>query len=402
MKPESLARWLSRFGVAALVAAGTASAAEVHVMISAGFFHVYSALGPAFERASGHHLVTTRGPSMGDSPEAIPTRLARGEPADVVIMDGASAEELAKRGVARGDTLTELARSQIGMVVRSGAAKPDIGSVEAFKSTLLSAKSIAYSDSGSGTYLSRTLFPKLGIAEQIAGKSRKVRGPPSGEPVAAVVARGEAEIGFQQVSELIHVPGVTFVGAIPAELQPGFTFAGVVTSAAREPEAGRELIRFLSSPEAAATILKAGLAPPAARPQDSRGEDGVSGALIALERQSWVAWQAHDGKFFDDFLADDHVELGSSGPAGKQAVVKFVGSGACTVETYAVSDFRFTRISDTAALLVYRAEQKTNCGGAALPSPAWATSVYALRDGRWRNVLYQQLPIAAPSNSKPA
>jgi molybdate transport system substrate-binding protein len=82
--------------------------------------------------------------------------------------------------------------------------------------------------------------------------------------VAAVVARGEAEIGFQQVSELINVPGVTFVGAIPAELQPGFTFAGVVTTKAREPEAGRELIRFLSSPEAAATIVKAGLAPPAA------------------------------------------------------------------------------------------------------------------------------------------
>ena len=95
----------------------------------------------------------------------------------------------------------------IGMVVRAGAAKPDIGSVEAFRSTLLAAKSIAYSDSGSGTYLSTTLFAKLGVADQVAGKSRKVRGPPSGEPVAAVVARGEAEIGFQQVSELIHVPG---------------------------------------------------------------------------------------------------------------------------------------------------------------------------------------------------
>lgn len=265
MNATSPARWIAVMGVAAAVwVAGAASAADVHVMISAGFFHVYSALGPAFERTSGHHLVTTRGPSMGDSPEAIPARLARGEPADVVIMDGASAEELAKRGVARGDTLTELARSQIGMVVRSGAAKPDIGSVEAFKSTLLAAKSIAYSDSGSGTYLSRKLFPKLGVAEQIAGRSRKVRGPPSGEPVAAVVARGEAEIGFQQVSELINVPGVTFVGAIPAELQPGFTFAGVVTTKAREPEAGRELIRFLASPEAAATVVKAGLAPPAA------------------------------------------------------------------------------------------------------------------------------------------
>ena len=99
------------------------------------------------------------------------------------------------------------------MVVREGAAKPDISSVEAFRNTLLAAKSIAYSDSGSGTYLSTTLFSRLGVADQIAGKSRRVRGPPSGEPVAAVVARGEAEIGFQQVSELIHVPGITFVGA---------------------------------------------------------------------------------------------------------------------------------------------------------------------------------------------
>jgi molybdate transport system substrate-binding protein len=150
-------------------------------------------------------------------------------------------------------------------VVRAGAPKPDIGSVEAFKRALLDARSIAYSDSGSGTYLSKVLFAKLGVAEQIAGKSRKVRGPPSGEPVAAVVARGEAEIGFQQVSELIHVPGVTFVGALPAELQPGFSFAGGVTVQSQHAEAGQALLRYLSSPQAAATITKAGLSPAGAR-----------------------------------------------------------------------------------------------------------------------------------------
>ena len=261
MKPTVFARTLFALVAAALSIAGTAVAADVHVMISAGFYGAYSELGPAFERTTGHHLVTTRGPSMGDSPEAIPTRLARGETADVVILDGATADELGKRGLVRADSKVDLARSLIGMVVRAGAPKPDIGSVEAFRSVLLSAKSIAYSDSGSGTYLSTTLFAKLGVADQVAGKSRKVRGPPSGEPVAAVVARGEAEIGFQQVSELTHVPGVTFVGTIPDELQPGFFFAGVVTSTAREPEAGRALIRFLASPEAAPTILKAGLTP---------------------------------------------------------------------------------------------------------------------------------------------
>ena len=265
MRPTLLARWISTLGVAALFFAGAAPAADVQVMISAGFYGVYAELGPAFERASGHRLVTTRGPSMGDSPEAIPTRLARGEAADVVILDGGAADELARRGLVRPDSKVELARSQIGRVVRADAAKPDIGSVEAFLNTLLSAKSIAYSDSGSGTYLSTTLFPKLGIAEQVAGKSRKVRGPPSGEPVAAVVARGEAEIGFQQVSELIHVPGVTFVGAIPAELQPGFSFAGALTSKVRQPEAAKALISYLASPEAAPTILKAGLTPPSGR-----------------------------------------------------------------------------------------------------------------------------------------
>jgi molybdate transport system substrate-binding protein len=138
-------------------------------------------------------------------------------------------------------------------------------SVESLRSTLLTAKSIAYSDSGSGTYLSTTLFPKLGIAEQVATKSRKVRGPPSGEPVAAVVARGEAEIGFQQVSELIHVPGIIFVGTIPAEVQPTTFFVGVLTTTARQPEAASALIRFLVSPEAAPAILKAGLIPLSAR-----------------------------------------------------------------------------------------------------------------------------------------
>jgi molybdate transport system substrate-binding protein len=240
---------------------GAVSAAEVRVMISAGFFGVYSELGPAFERATGHKLVTTRGPSMGDSPEAIPTRLARGETADVVICDGEANDKLAQRGLVRAGTKVELAKSQIGMVVREGAAKPDISTVEGFKKTLLAAKSIAYSDSGSGTYLSTKLFAQLGVADQIAGKSRKIRGPPSGEPVAAVVARGESEIGFQQVSELIHVKGITYVGTIPAELQPGFSFAGSVSAKAEQPEAAAALLKFLSSPEAAPVITKAGLAP---------------------------------------------------------------------------------------------------------------------------------------------
>src|SRR5215471_5763059 len=140
--------WLSIMGLTTLLAVGSACAADVQVMISSGFYGAYSELGPVFERASGHHLVTTRGPSMGDSPESIPARLARGEAADLVILDGNAAEELGRKGLVRLDSRTELARSLIGMVVREGAAKPDIGSVESFRQTLLAAKSIAYSDSG--------------------------------------------------------------------------------------------------------------------------------------------------------------------------------------------------------------------------------------------------------------
>ena len=132
MKAQSLARCLGGLGVVALLFPGSASAAEVHVMISAGFYEVYAEVGPAFERASGHRLITTRGPSLGDSPEAIPARLARGETADVVILDGGSADELAQRGFVRASSKVDLARSQIGMVVRAGVATevmplPDIG-----------------------------------------------------------------------------------------------------------------------------------------------------------------------------------------------------------------------------------------------------------------------------------
>src|SRR5512134_1672913 len=142
MKVRSLAPWFAALAAIGLMVPRPASAEEVRVMISAGFYQVYAELGPAFERATGHRLITTRGPSMGDSPEAIPTRLARGETADVVILDGGTADELAQRGLVRASSKVDLALSQVGMVVRAGVAKPDIGSVEAFKRTLLAAKSI--------------------------------------------------------------------------------------------------------------------------------------------------------------------------------------------------------------------------------------------------------------------
>ena len=262
MNAWSLGRRLAAMCAVVVLIPASASAADIRVMISAGFYGVYAELAERFEAATGHRLITTRGPSMGDSPEAIPARLSRGEAADVVIMDGGAADDLARRGLVRAGSTVALALSQIGMVVPAGVITPDISSVEAFRRTLLAAESIGHSDSASGTYLSAILFAELGIEDQVAGKTRRVRGPPSGEPVAAVVARREVAIGFQQVSELIHVPGVTFVGAIPAELQPGNSFAGAVTTDAQQPDAALALLRFLASPEWDSTLVEAGLTPP--------------------------------------------------------------------------------------------------------------------------------------------
>src|SRR5471030_1879656 len=259
MLPRSALRLFAL--LAFVLATGVAQAADVKVFISAGFFHVYSELGPAFEKASGHHLITTRGPSLGDSPEAIPARLSRGEEADVSIMDGSGVDYLITHNLARADSKIVLAESSFGMVVRAGQPKPDISTVEGLRKTLLEAKSIAYSDSGSGTYLSTVGFKKLGIAEQVAGKSHKVRGPPSGEPVAAFVAHGGAEIGFQQVAELINVPGADFVGTVPADIQPPAFFVGMLTANTKQPEAAVALLRFLSSEQSAPVISKAGLKP---------------------------------------------------------------------------------------------------------------------------------------------
>ena len=175
-------------------------------------------------------------------------------------MDGTGVDLLDQRGMTRPGSRMPLAESFIGMVVRAGQP-----TVEAMRKTLLAAKSIAYSDSSSGTYLSTIGFKKLGVADEIVGKTRKVRGPPSGEPVAAVVARGEAEVGFQQVSELIHVPGVDFVGTVPSDIQPPTLFVGALPKNSQQPDLAVALLRFLSSAEAAGVITKAGLKPLAAR-----------------------------------------------------------------------------------------------------------------------------------------
>ncbi|MEA2930727.1 MAG: molybdate transport system substrate-binding protein [Hyphomicrobiales bacterium] len=232
-----------------------AGAAEIKVMISGGFSAAYEKLMPEFERASGHKVVTLRGASMGETPQAIPNRLARGEDADVVIMVGYALGRLIDQGKVRADSRVDLAWSRIAMAVRAGAPKPDIATVESFKQALLAAKSIAYSDSASGVYLSTELFRRIGVYDAIKDRARKI----SGEPVARVVARGEAEIGFQPVSELRPHPGIDIVGPIPDELQIVNVFAAGLASHAKEPDAGKALIAYLVSPAANGAILASGM-----------------------------------------------------------------------------------------------------------------------------------------------
>jgi len=232
------------------------AADELRIMTSGTFTAAFLELAPRFERATGHRLVAAT-TSMGVGADSIPSRLERREPADVVILDDDAMMQLVARGVVIADTRTPLARSGIGMAVRAGAPKPDISSVDALRRTLLAAQSIAYSASVSGRYLSTELFERLGVAGQVAGKSRRIEG----ERVGAVVARGEAELGFQQTSELLPVPGIDYVGPLPAEVQRVSVFSAGVAAYSSHRAAAEAVIRFLASADAAAAVARTGLEP---------------------------------------------------------------------------------------------------------------------------------------------
>ena len=242
---------------AALLLAGSASAAEVRVMISGGLTAAYKELVPEFERLTGNKVLTAYGPSMGTTVNAIPIRLERGEPADVLIMVGYALGDLIKQGKVVADSRVDLTKSLIGIAVKSGAPKPDISSADAVKRALLAAKSIAYSDSASGVYVSTEMFAKLGIADEMKDRARKIPATPVGE----IVAQGDAEIGFQQISELTPVAGIDIIGPLPDELQKITVFSAGIATVSKEPDAGKALIKFLASPAARNTLVKSGLDP---------------------------------------------------------------------------------------------------------------------------------------------
>ncbi|PYR81396.1 MAG: hypothetical protein DMF87_05485 [Acidobacteria bacterium] len=242
----------------ALLVAAVASAQEVRVVTSGGFTEAYKQLVPRFERDTKIKVISGFGASMGATPDAIPNRLKRGEPIDVVILAGPGLEALIKDGMVDAGTRVDLVRSLIAMAVKTGAPKPDISSVEALKRTLLAAKSIGSSDSASGVYLRTELFPRLGIADAIKGKSKVIE---AYERVGDAVARGDIEVGFQQVSELKPVPGITIVGPLPEGAQQVTIFSAAIPKGAKNVDAARRLIQFLSSPAVAPVVEQTGLEP---------------------------------------------------------------------------------------------------------------------------------------------
>jgi molybdate transport system substrate-binding protein len=259
MSRFSARRWV--MGLAAvLLLSGTASAAEVRVMISGGLTAAYKVLVPEFERATGHKVLTAYGPSMGTTVNAIPVRLERGEPVDVLIMVGYALDDLVKKGKVIADSRIDLVKSPIGIAVKSGAPRPDISTADAVKRALLAAKTIAYSDSASGVYVSTEMFDKLGIKDAMKDKARKIPATPVGE----IVAHGDAEIGFQQMSELLPVAGIDIIGPLPDALQKITVFSAGIATTAKEPDAGRALIKFLASPAARPELVKSGMDPIAA------------------------------------------------------------------------------------------------------------------------------------------
>ena len=245
-------RWAVAAVCAGAVMATCAGAAEIKVLSTQATQEAYQELVAQFEKASGHKVTTTFTGTVN-----VQKRLAGGETYDMIIMAAPAIDEQIKLGRAVAGSRVDFASSGTGMAVRKGAAKPDIGTVDALKKTLLSAKSIGYSTGPSGLYM-LTVFEKMGIAEQVKGKLKQT---PSGVYVGTLIATGETEVGFQQISELVHFDGIDYVGPLPGDLQRMTMFSTGIHTGATQAEAARALVKHITAPAAAATIRKHGLEP---------------------------------------------------------------------------------------------------------------------------------------------
>jgi molybdate transport system substrate-binding protein len=229
-----------------------AQGAELKVLGSAGMKEVVTDLLPAFERATGHKVTIT-----WTGNENILKAIRAGETADLVIMAKSNIDALIAEGKLVGAGRADLAKSGIGVAIRAGLPKPDISSTTALTDAVLAAKSIAYSSGPSGHYMAK-LFGKMGLAERI---KNKVTQTPSGVQVGDILARGEADLGFQQVSELVHVKGIDYLGPLPADIQVVTVFSAARHTGAQNPTAADALVKFLTAPDAVPVIRRAGMEP---------------------------------------------------------------------------------------------------------------------------------------------
>lgn len=242
--------------VVALLMGPLAASAQLKVMISGGFSGPYEKLLPEFERTTGIKVITSSGSSQGTGPQTIGAQLARGVPVDVVILSREGlAEQIAAHRIVAGSDV-DLARTPIGVAVRSGAAKPDVSTVEAFRKVVLNSKAVAVPASTSGIFLTKNVFPRLGIADKV-----NVKVAPRGTGAAAMVASGEADVALLPVSEIVHAPGVELAGVIAEEIQLNQVFAAAVVAGSNEVESAKRLIAFLASERAAAAIKGSGMEP---------------------------------------------------------------------------------------------------------------------------------------------
>jgi molybdate transport system substrate-binding protein len=245
----------SRFIITAastLLLSGLAGAAEIKVLSTQATEEAYRELVPQFEKATGHKVTTVFTGTLDAN-----KRLAAGETYDLLIMSGPSIDEHTKGGKVAPGSRVDLAKSGVGMGVKAGARKPDISSTEALKKTLLGAKSIGYSTGPSGNYVIG-LFQRMGIADEIKGKLKQT---PTGVFVGSIIASGEVEIGFQQVSELSHFAGVDYVGPLPSDVQQYTMFSSGINAATKEADAAKALVKFITAPAAAAAFKKRGMEP---------------------------------------------------------------------------------------------------------------------------------------------
>ncbi len=232
--------------------AGVANAVEITVLSTQATEQAYRELLPQFEKATGHTVKITYTGTLDAK-----KRIAAGEPFDLLIMASPDIDAFIATGTLAPGSRIDLAKSGVGVGVKAGAAKPDIATTEAFKKALLAAKSIGYSTGPSGNYVIG-LFDRLGIADQIKPKLKQT---PTGVFVGTITASGEVEIGIQQVSEMSHFAGVDYVGPLPADIQKMTIFASGIAANAKQPEAAKALVKFTTTPSAAAAFKKRGMEP---------------------------------------------------------------------------------------------------------------------------------------------